>query len=256
MSSTNKTTYYELSQYLGSDKPTYLGDYNADMGKIDAGIHTAKNTADTNTTNIGTLTNLTTEVKSNLVGAINEVDSHADTNATNIGTLNTSVATNTSNIGTMANLTTTVKDALVNAINELKVNIDNFNLTNYANLSNASITNANISNNQLKLANNSDGSLAKVYGFLSFTASGGDTYLTITGSGLNPSSDITINCAGLLRISDSTGLLNVSSVDLVIKTNGNIEINTRSFVNGQNGLVILWPCLYFIKDFGDVPINP
>ena len=39
MASTNKTTNYELSQYLGSDKPTYLGDYNSDMLKIDAGMH-------------------------------------------------------------------------------------------------------------------------------------------------------------------------------------------------------------------------
>lgn len=39
MASTNKTTNYELSQYLGADKPTYLGDYNSDMLKIDAGMH-------------------------------------------------------------------------------------------------------------------------------------------------------------------------------------------------------------------------
>lgn len=35
MSSTNKTTNYNLSQYIGTDKPTYLGDYNGDMLKID-----------------------------------------------------------------------------------------------------------------------------------------------------------------------------------------------------------------------------
>ena len=35
MSSTNKTTNYNLSQYVGTDKPTYLGDYNSDMLKID-----------------------------------------------------------------------------------------------------------------------------------------------------------------------------------------------------------------------------
>lgn len=35
MSSTNKTTNYNLSQYVGTDKPTYLGDYNGDMLKID-----------------------------------------------------------------------------------------------------------------------------------------------------------------------------------------------------------------------------
>lgn len=35
MSSTNKTPNLELSQYVDADQPTYLGDYNADMLKID-----------------------------------------------------------------------------------------------------------------------------------------------------------------------------------------------------------------------------
>lgn len=38
MSSTNKTLTIELSQYVGTDKPTYLTDYNGDMLKIDNAI--------------------------------------------------------------------------------------------------------------------------------------------------------------------------------------------------------------------------
>ena len=38
MGSTNKTTNYELSQFVGADKPSWLGDYNADMSKIDLAI--------------------------------------------------------------------------------------------------------------------------------------------------------------------------------------------------------------------------
>ena len=53
----------------------------------------------------GTLSNLTTDAKGNLVSAINEVDSHTDTN--------------TSNIGTLSSLTTTDKNNLVAAINEV-----------------------------------------------------------------------------------------------------------------------------------------
>ena len=53
MSSTNKTTYYELSQYIGTDKPTYLGDYNSDMSKIDTGIHEAEDKATTASQNAG-----------------------------------------------------------------------------------------------------------------------------------------------------------------------------------------------------------
>jgi hypothetical protein len=41
-----------------------------------------------NATHIGTLSNLTTTEKTNLVGAVNEVDSHADTNAGAIATIN------------------------------------------------------------------------------------------------------------------------------------------------------------------------
>lgn len=49
MSSTNKTTNYQLSQYIGSDKPTYLGDYNSDMQKIDTAIKEAKDSGSTAT---------------------------------------------------------------------------------------------------------------------------------------------------------------------------------------------------------------
>lgn len=57
----------------------------------------------------GDLSNLTTDDKFTLVGAIDEVDAHADANKTNIGTL--------------ANLATVDKSDLVNAINELDGNI-------------------------------------------------------------------------------------------------------------------------------------
>ena len=35
MTATNKTPNYELSQFVGTDRPTWLGDYNSDMSKID-----------------------------------------------------------------------------------------------------------------------------------------------------------------------------------------------------------------------------
>lgn len=37
MASTNKTTNLSLSQFIATDKPSWLSDYNADMTKIDAG---------------------------------------------------------------------------------------------------------------------------------------------------------------------------------------------------------------------------
>lgn len=46
MSSSTKTTNYQLSQFQNADVPAWLTDYNGDMQKIDAGIHAAKVQAD------------------------------------------------------------------------------------------------------------------------------------------------------------------------------------------------------------------
>ena len=36
MTAANHTDNYDLSQFVGTDRPTWLGDYNGDMAKIDA----------------------------------------------------------------------------------------------------------------------------------------------------------------------------------------------------------------------------
>lgn len=46
MAHTNQTPNYELSQFLGTDKPAWLVDYNGDMEKIDLGMKAAKDVAD------------------------------------------------------------------------------------------------------------------------------------------------------------------------------------------------------------------
>lgn len=45
MSSTNKTPNYALPQYIGTDKPTFLGDFNDAMDIIDKGMNDNKNSA-------------------------------------------------------------------------------------------------------------------------------------------------------------------------------------------------------------------
>lgn len=47
MASTGKTTNYELSQFIGTDKPSWLGDYNGDMLKIDTALGSINATAAT-----------------------------------------------------------------------------------------------------------------------------------------------------------------------------------------------------------------
>ena len=47
MTATNRTEHYGLSQYMEDDHPTYTGDYNGDMSKIDAAIYAASQTGGT-----------------------------------------------------------------------------------------------------------------------------------------------------------------------------------------------------------------
>lgn len=56
MTATNHTEHYELSQYTDNDHPTYTGDYNGDMRKIDAAIHAASQSGMTAVTHTDDLT--------------------------------------------------------------------------------------------------------------------------------------------------------------------------------------------------------
>lgn len=47
MTATNHTEHYGLSQYTEDDRPTYTGDYNGDMSKIDAAIYAASQSGGT-----------------------------------------------------------------------------------------------------------------------------------------------------------------------------------------------------------------
>ena len=83
---------------------------------VEDAIKEVNTKANTNKTNIGTLASLKTDSKTNLVGAINEVDSHANT-------AQSTANTNKTNIGTLSSLKTSVKKSIVNAINWLYDNV-------------------------------------------------------------------------------------------------------------------------------------
>lgn len=70
MSSTNKTDNYQLSQFVGSDIPSILNDYNGDMRKIDTAIHNASVAGGDNATAIAEL-QTTTNRMSTEMGGIN-----------------------------------------------------------------------------------------------------------------------------------------------------------------------------------------
>lgn len=257
MASTNKTTNYELSQYIGSDKPSYLNDYNQDMSKIDLGIHAAKSEADTNATAIGDLTTLTTTAKTDLVSAINEVDSEASTaNATAVQA-DGKADTNATAIGTLANLTTTTKTDLVSAINEVDSDITNtkndlntfeekFNLSDITTFTTGTISSGTLDNCNITVATNSDKSICKIYGHVSRTGGSGATLTLDTN--FNVDTEFTVGYSGYVIDVPGYGIAGASKI--TFKTNGKIELFLG---NSTNSLTMFNPFVIFVTDFGDQP---
>lgn len=64
MSSTKKTANFKLSQFIGTDKPTFLGDYNNDMKIIDGALFTASQTAEEAVNDVENVKSAQTELKS------------------------------------------------------------------------------------------------------------------------------------------------------------------------------------------------
>ena len=246
MASTNKTTNYELSQFLGTDKPSWLGDYNSDMGKIDTAVHTVASTAtgadgkaDANATAIGTLSNLTTDAKTNLVSAVNEVDAHADSATTTAGQALSSATTAQTNAGL-------AQTAVANLASKFDLTPADLTVSCPQVTPTASAT-------TVKCAKNSDGSLCKIYGRIRLPSGyNGNCVCTTSDTGLRPTEAITISGAGLRIARTSTGS-SVFGISYTINTNGTITITVANDSTFNYVDVELIACLIFVSNFGDTP---
>lgn len=251
MASTNSTTNYSLSQYIGTDKPTYLVDYNSDMLKIDTGIkgaydrgsagvtaaataQTAAETADGKATNAATAAAAAQTAAETAATAAATADGKAEA---------AQITANTANAATVVNAT---------AIAALQSYLD---IKNY--ISPTAQVSGAISgsvDNRITVARNDDGTLAKIYGYLGFTKNGsaGNVTITLTGTGLNPNEAFSISPIGVLRDASNTNY-NPGYLACTVKANGDLEFNFGN-VNANKGLFLMCqPCIYFIKNFGDNP---
>ena len=168
-------------------------------------------------------------------------------------------------IGTLSNLTTTDKSDLVSAINEVNANVDEvddkvnlLNLTvfsgyNLATSSDIVVSNDNITyNGSIIIAKNSDGSIFKIYGSWSYTNTSDSVQsgsITLKNTGINPTSSFNISPCGIINVRNSA--TNDSyPLAITIDSNGDVIITERGMVT-QTRDVIMFPCLYFAKNFGD-----
>lgn len=259
MSSTNHTTNYNLPQFVGSDKPAWLGDINPAFSAIDTAMKenaTSASTAETDATtannNIGTMANLTTTEKTTLVGAINEVNSTA-------GTAQTTANTAIGNAQTVANT--------------LDSFMRKFNFTSFTDGDTTQTTVVGLAFNNLTLAQNSDGSIFKLYGNYQINPNssvsrkaipgmtgkyGVDANLTLATA---PTEAYLIKSAGVGIGTRNDAIATYGNIpsDFAVGTDGKIYL----FPSDVNGTMAadassayrqwFFPCVYFNVSFGDTP---
>lgn len=241
MASTNKTTNYNLSQYVGSDKPTYLGDYNGDMQKIDTQMKANADSA-------SSANSLATTAKS----TADLAEEHAQTAITNANTAD-GKAVVAQNSASQANLTSQQALALAQS----------FNLNTYEQIDNNDILCpdgiVDVSNSSVTVAKNSDGSLAKIYGIIIVNLSNHTGPVRISfPTSLRPTTEFTIQNAYIRRFTKNIpAQYYITLNSITVKTNGTVELFASP--SSSDDIAVnsyLLPCLYWIKDFGDTPVNP
>ena len=235
MASTNKTKNFNLSQFVQTDKPTFLGDYNSDMNKIDTALETVKDGYANADVKIGDLTKLTTENKLDLVDAINEIDAKEKTLDNNV----------TENTNSIADVDTKVNN-LETKVNNLSTGYDfthalayNYNNENLIVDGGAGTKNSG----SLLLQFDKNSKAFTLSGDLNVTGSGFDLIqVAIKNTGLLPETGTqskTIGNVGI-AINDGTNKIVSAKCEIFSEDNGTIRFLANNIATSDNKTVTFY----------------
>lgn len=255
MSATNTTTNYGLPIFIETDKPAWLVDFNGAMRTIDATLKTNADAIATkspiltfNDTNEIDFTKTGDIVTAHLASGVSDKVGRALVTPISAPASDQLVAINNNGVQESLDIGT----GLVvenNTLNAIDLNLDikgSATITGFP----SGIT---LTGGYINYALNADKSVGKIYGNINYSATSAatssrfdlDTGLTVTATG----QDYYIMAAG---ISFNYANTTYSVINIHVNAAGRVFIDAKAFP-GTLTYVYLWPCLYFFKDFGDVP---
>lgn len=279
MSSTNKTPNYELPQFVANDVPSWLGDFNQAMSKIDTQMKANDSKAQSAETNAENANSSATQALETANQA-NTTANGANTNATNALSLATTANDNASTAkqnAATALQTANTANGLASAANSTAQNANSnatkalnglakFNLKNQMlfNESNGNIVNSvacgnDFGNSGLTLAYDDTKSIFKLYGVVEIK-NPDDGAVTrqfkLLNTPLRPTQDITINTVALTCYGQN--FMQPDTANITIKTDGTIEVNTWFAVDSstKDARVFFWNSLYLLQAFEQAEITP
>lgn len=213
MSATNQTPNYDLPQYIGTDVPSYLGDFNSAMLKIDTAIK----------------------------GVDNKATSTESTAETAQSTAETAQATATQ----AKNAATQAQNDATKALTDL----NKLNLTYFQKYTTVTAGNnvSNVIDCNLNLVCDSTKKVFKLFGKVSVAASAKGYAQVSFQTVLRPSETITIQCCGFAYDYD-TGTVG-SDTQIIIETNGKATIRGKCSKNTNGNGFLMFNMLYFLEKF-------
>lgn len=222
MSHTNTTANYNLPQFTGTDKPSWLTDVNGAMTSIDTQM---KANADANTTTAGDLTTL----------------------AGRVTTAEENITTQGSTLQTVSNVASSASTTATNAKNAVDGLAKYITLNNTAS---ASVTSsgATIKANSIRTASNNDGSMGKIYGQLNVTVTNASGTTIKIQTPFRPSEGFKVQ--GNLLLNNITDR-EIDLANYQIASNGEITVTLNNYFYNKNVRLYFIACMMQWVNFGD-----
>ena len=222
MSHTNTTANYNLPQFTGTDKPSWLTDVNGAMTSIDTQM---KANADANTTTAGDLTTL----------------------AGRVTTAEENITTQGSTLQTVSNVASSASTTATNAKNAVD------GLVKYITLNktgNASVTanGATVSDNTVRTASNNDGSMGKIYGQVKVNVTNASGATIKIQTPFRPSEGFKVQ-GNLIYNNVTNNELGLSNYQ--IASNGEITVTLNSYFYNKTVSLYFIACIMQWVNFGD-----
>lgn len=218
MSATNSTPNYNLPQYIGTDVPSYLGDFNSAMLKIDNAIKGVDNKATAAESSVATANSNATQALENSETAQTTAETAQATATQAQSTANSANSTAGTANSTANTALETAQSALQTANNaQTTANQTNTDIENWVQPKNVGSGNANVivsRNKKLELL----GIACRVTNGQGST-SGSTTTIGTLPEGMRPQNTRTIYGGAIIIYSD-----NVISRDITINTDGTITV--------------------------------
>ena len=222
MSHTNTTANYNLPQFIGTDKPSWLTDVNGAM------------------TNIDTQMKANDDAKTNTAGG-------SSTLAGRVTTAEGNIATNTANISTVSNVASTAGTTATNAKITADALASMLDINDFGKAT-ATTSNGTINFQNVYYASNADGSVGKIYGEIGVTPSTNAPTSITFSTPFRPSETLKIGGNVFLQHGVTRELY---YTDYTIGTNGQVTIQLSQLFYNVATKINLVATLTFFKAFAE-----